>query len=429
MKRWRRHGYLALHPSGKSLRGPDPFTSLKLSCVDERLLSLGHPGNKEPRIEATRREMRRHPSAGRFEVRAGDFKAVVIENLLERFLTGRHRAPLCCDPLDRQAVCATRQQHACLLKELADGAHTHQRFLAFTTRNRDRVVFLVELPARERVIAAHELKLGTSLDPEDFWVWAVPQQYYCCRVFGCDCHAREYSTSEVRRSTCETLVDVRRSVLTSFGYCRGQPGTYNWFPMALQKFDSRKDYYRVLGVSEDASKDDLERAYRGAARKRHPDGGGSEEEMKSLNEAHDILSDSETRKAYDAERQPKRAVYGSSMAFDPEAASKAGALKIPVSDPDFAGLVIGAIACFGLGIPLLLLVEMQWVIILWPLRVMSLGALGLGVLMAHSALGVKHRKLRAQPDYPRRVLLLHELVFWLVAAAIIGSLIVLLYVA
>ncbi|MEK6323788.1 MAG: DnaJ domain-containing protein [Acidobacteriota bacterium] len=199
--------------------------------------------------------------------------------------------------------------------------------------------------------------------------------------------------------------------------------------MAIQKFDSKRDYYRVLGVSEDASKEDLDRAYRTEARKRHPDGGGSEEEMKSLNEAHDILSDLETRKAYDAERRPARAAYSSSMAFDPEAASRAGTLKIPVADPEFAGLLMGAATCFGLGIPLLLLVEMQWMFFLWPLRIMSLGALVLGVLLAHSALTVKRRKLmRARPDYPRGLLLLQELVFWVVAIGIIGTLVVFLYV-
>ena len=91
---------------------------------------------------------------------------------------------------------------------------------------------------------------------------------------------------------------------------------------------------------------------------------------------------------------------------------------------------MGAAACFGLGIPLLLLVEMQWVFVLWPLRVMSLGALGLGVLMAHSALSVKRRKLRkARPDYPRSLFVLQELAFWVAAIGIIGSLVVFLYLA
>lgn len=192
--------------------------------------------------------------------------------------------------------------------------------------------------------------------------------------------------------------------------------------MALQKFDSGKDYYRVLGVPENATVDDLDRAYRGAARKRHPDGGGSEEEMKSLNEAHDILSDPETRRAYDAERRPIRQIYQSQMAFDHEAASRGGTLKVPVSDPDFAGLVMGAIACFGLGIPLLLLVEIQWMFFLWPLRIMSLGALVVGVYLSHAAMAVKQRKL-GKP----KLGVIQELVFWLVAIAVIGALLVGLY--
>src|SRR5712692_4137841 len=198
--------------------------------------------------------------------------------------------------------------------------------------------------------------------------------------------------------------------------------------MAAKKFDSRRDYYRVLGVSEHASKEDVDRAYRSQARKLHPDGGGTDEAMKSLNEAHDVLSDPATRKAYDAERRPKRVVPSPSISFDPYAASRAGTLKIPVADPDFAGLLMGAAACFGLGIPLLLLVEMQWVFFLWPLRIMSLGALMLGVVLAHSALAVKRRKLRrARPDYPRGLLVLQELVFWVVALGVIGALVVFLY--
>ena len=196
----------------------------------------------------------------------------------------------------------------------------------------------------------------------------------------------------------------------------------------MEKYDSTKDYYRELGVRRDASAEEIDRAYRSAARKRHPDGGGSEEEMKSLNEAHDVLSDAETRKAYDQERRPTPPVFVSPAAFDPEAASRAGTLRIPVADPDFAGLVMGAMACFGLGIPLLLLVEMQWMFFLWPLRVMLLGALGVGVYMSHSALALKQRKLKkARPADSRRVIVIGELLFWLVAITIIGSLLAALY--
>lgn len=197
----------------------------------------------------------------------------------------------------------------------------------------------------------------------------------------------------------------------------------------MRKFDASKDYYSVMGLSEAASKEEVDRAFRNEARKCHPDGGGSEEAMKSLNEAHDVLSDPNTRKAYDAERKPPRIAYGSSAAFDPEAASRAGTMGIPVKDIDLAGLLLGAATAFGVGIPLLLLVEMQWVFFLWPLRILSLGALLLGVLMAHSALRVKHRNMKkAEPDYSRKLFALHEIAFWLTAIAFIGALILALYV-
>jgi len=78
---------------------------------------------------------------------------------------------------------------------------------------------------------------------------------------------------------------------------------------------------------------------------------------------------------------------------------------------------------------LLLLVEMQWMFFLWPLRIMSLGALVLGIVLAHSALRMKQRKLKkARPDYPRVLLALHELMFWIVSLGTIGMIVLALYV-
>lgn len=198
----------------------------------------------------------------------------------------------------------------------------------------------------------------------------------------------------------------------------------------MRKYDSNKDYYQVLGVGKNSSKEEIDRAYRSEARKRHPDGGGSEEDMKALNEAHEILSDPETRNAYDAAQPRDPIAYGSSAAFDPQAASRAGALKIPVSDEDFVGLCMGAATCFGLGFPLLILVEMQWVFFLWPLRVMSLGALGLGVLLAHSALASKQRQWKKKnPRFSRSRFLLTELLFWAVTVGASAVLLTALYMA
>jgi curved DNA-binding protein len=63
-----------------------------------------------------------------------------------------------------------------------------------------------------------------------------------------------------------------------------------------------KDYYQILGLSRDASADDIKRAYRRLARKYHPDVSkepDAEERFKELNEAYEVLKDAEKRQAYD----------------------------------------------------------------------------------------------------------------------------------
>lgn len=64
-----------------------------------------------------------------------------------------------------------------------------------------------------------------------------------------------------------------------------------------------KDYYRILGVSKDASTEDIRKAYRKLARKFHPDvnpnNKEAEEHFKEINEAHEVLTDAEKRSKYD----------------------------------------------------------------------------------------------------------------------------------
>ena len=59
------------------------------------------------------------------------------------------------------------------------------------------------------------------------------------------------------------------------------------------------DYFKILGVSRDASKEEIIKAFRQKAHEYHPDKGGDAEKFKEVNEAHQVLGNPEKRQQYD----------------------------------------------------------------------------------------------------------------------------------
>lgn len=67
-----------------------------------------------------------------------------------------------------------------------------------------------------------------------------------------------------------------------------------------------KDYYKILGVSETSSKDDIKKAFRSLAKKYHPDRNGNDEnaikKFQEVNEAYEVLSNEDSKKSYDEKK-------------------------------------------------------------------------------------------------------------------------------
>ena len=171
----------------------------------------------------------------------------------------------------------------------------------------------------------------------------------------------------------------------------------------MSQSSSNKDYYDVLGVDKRASRKDIHRQYKRQAARHHPDLGGSEEQMKSLNEAYTVLKDQAARRAYDLDRQGLQ--EGNFVPASAPAAQNVGVF----------GHCLSALFCLITGGFLLLLVRFQWIWFLWPLAILALFVLGFGVLMARSAMVAVNSSLPITNPL-RRHTKLQEIAFWTVIA-------------
>jgi hypothetical protein len=168
----------------------------------------------------------------------------------------------------------------------------------------------------------------------------------------------------------------------------------------MSQFDSNKDYYGVLGVDKDASQIEIDRQYKREAGRHHPDRGGSEERMKSLNEAYGVLKDKGLRKSYDAGRPRPVASRGFSTVTAPTA-----------QDVGVLGHCLSALLCLIAGMFLLLLVRFQWIWFLWPLAILAVLVLGFGVMLARSAMVAVNASLPVTNPLKRHTRL-QEVAFW-----------------
>ena len=173
----------------------------------------------------------------------------------------------------------------------------------------------------------------------------------------------------------------------------------------MSQFDSNKDYYGVLGVDKQATQVEIERQFKRAAAQHHPDRGGSEERMKSLNEAYRVLKDKSLRTSYDAMRRPRSTAAGRQR-FTPATTPTA-------RDVGVLGHCLSAGLCLIAGIFLLLLVRFQWIFFLWPLALLALGVLGFGVLLARSAMVAVNDSLPVTNRFKRHTRI-QEVAFWTV---------------
>lgn len=161
----------------------------------------------------------------------------------------------------------------------------------------------------------------------------------------------------------------------------------------------------MLGASADSTAREIERLYKQLAHQRHPDRGGTEEGMKALNEAYQVLHDVAKRAEYDTRR--RRPVVQPAAVHSTNSTPATPAAR----DVGVYGQLLSALLCTLLGLMLLFLVHFNGLWFLWPLSILGWGVVFFGVVIAHSAMTNARRSFA--PQHPaRRFRALQEFGFW-----------------
>jgi len=105
-----------------------------------------------------------------------------------------------------------------------------------------------------------------------------------------------------------------------------------------------KNYYEILGVDENATQDDIKKAYRKLSKQYHPDvNPDGEEKFKDIAEAYDIIGDPEKRQDYENKKNNPFAGMGG-HGFDIHSMFEqmmGGQMRGPVEKKKFVILVMG----------------------------------------------------------------------------------------
>ncbi len=133
------------------------------------------------------------------------------------------------------------------------------------------------------------------------------------------------------------------------------------------------------------------------------DKGGSDEEMKSLNEAYSVLRNEETRHEYDAQRSKP------AVGFVPVS-------SLAAQDVGLLGEGLSAFFCLLIGLFLLFLVRIQWIRFLWPLAILAVLVILFGIMMARNAMRAFSASLPLSNRF-RRHTHVQEAMFWSVVIA------------